>query len=53
VEILDLPDSDILEGTPNVFYEALLEVIAVVALQSQFMIMGDDTTHEGLVACNR
>jgi hypothetical protein len=45
VEILNLPDSDILEGTPDILNEALLEVIAVVALQSQFMVMGDDTTH--------
>jgi hypothetical protein len=32
VKVLDLPDSDIREGGPNVFNEALLEVVSIVSL---------------------
>jgi hypothetical protein len=32
VKVLDLPDSDIREGGPNVLNEALLEVVSIVPL---------------------
>jgi hypothetical protein len=32
VKVLDLPDSDIGEGGPNVLHEAMLEVVPIVPL---------------------
>jgi hypothetical protein len=46
VEVLNLPNSDILEGGPNVLHEALLEVVPIVSLKGKLVVMGDDTTHQ-------
>jgi hypothetical protein len=45
VKVLDLPDSDVLEGGSNVLYEALLEVLPIVPLESELVVMGDDNSH--------
>lgn len=45
VEVFDLSNAYIFEGSPNVPNEALLEVSSIVPLESELVVMGDGASH--------
>ena len=47
MEILDLPNTHISQGSSNVCDEALLEVVSIVTLQGEFVVVGDGDSHDG------